>query len=319
MGNLDVDQLYYVTGTRVFLYVPTGSSFTDPLVDRFHGTGVASAAIGREHGTNPDAFLVFVLGRNVEGWQWLAQQSWIDAVSTSYFDPYGRGLPGLRCGEAQYIRQIVNEGRLVFTAAGNGEQAGLATFPSGVPEAYQVGGVDDDGRSYRPLTEDHETTPNRPYETGDRFSFEAADADSLSGSMLFGGTSGATPSTAGRATDLLQHGRRLLHSGATGAREGALAIGRTARRGPPAGPLADGDLTSAELVDLLHHTAIPAEPPTPMRYLVEGYGAHNSDSVEHARRVLDGRAEPTARPEEDAAHEAVESGRAVVFTEPGCE
>lgn len=43
------------------------------------------------------------------------------------------------------IKDIAGQGRAVFSAVGNGEQLGEVMAPSGVPEAYQVGGVDQEG------------------------------------------------------------------------------------------------------------------------------------------------------------------------------
>ena len=71
-------------------------------------------------------------------------------------------------------------------------------------------------------------------------------------------------------------------------------------RRPPRGPLHDGDLTARELVDLMHHTAVPHEPPGPTRYFIEGYGAINDTSQALAMRVLRGEAAEPARPQEDA-------------------
>lgn len=318
LGNMKPGTLYYVRGTRILIYSSGESSYVDVLQDRGHGTGVAGAAVGRRHGTNPDALLVLVPDAGTAGWEWLAGQGWIDAVSTSYLTVlYGTQ----RCHEARFIEDIVDQGRLAFTAVGNGEQAGEVLSPSGVPEAYQVGGVDADARSYIPGRpgNDYPTTTNRPYETGDRFEFKSADSESLSGSMDFGGTSGATPSTAGRATRLIQYARRVLGSSYTGSRRGKLARREGARSLPRKGPLADGDLTAEELTDVLHHIAQPAEPASPGRYLVEGFGALNADGVlALGRSILAGRTEMPDRSQEQTMHEQVEAARRAAFFEGRC-
>jgi hypothetical protein len=190
--------------------------------------------------------------------------------------------------------------------------------PSGLPENYQVGGVASDGRSQRPST-DGTAGPTRPYETGDRFAFQAAAPDSLNGSVLFTGTSGSAPSTAGRAADLIQYARTLLHSHA-GFSSGALATAdRDSRlRLPARGPLRDGRLTRDELIDVLHHVAVPAEPAGPTRYAIEGYGALTREAMATAKRVLAGSQELPSRTEEDQQHALVEGGRGALFPAGRC-
>lgn len=314
LGNLKLGTLYRLQGTRI-IGIYAADEFganTDITADRFHATGTTSAAVGLVHGTNPNALLVFVPDTSREAWDWLAEQRWIDVISTSYYSFSSQDT----CIAAESIRRITEQGRLVFSAIGNGEQAGAFFTPSGVPESYQVGGVDDSGRSYRPQS-DNPFTPTRPYETGDRFDFPAATADALTGSMDFGGTSGATPSTAGRAAELISFARSLLGS-TGGLSDGALAASGSNARLPDRGPLKDGKLTSIELVDLMHHTATPAETATPLRYLIEGYGAFQHDAVQLAKRVLSGEAREPERPDEDRMHGLVESGRAAFFPEARC-
>lgn len=314
LGAMEPGALYYVRGTRVFVYSPRPGG--NVFADRSHGTGVASAAVGLKHGTNPEGLLVIVVDSGPSGWEWLAEQRWIDAVSTSYITILNGGS---MCPEVPFIRDIIDKGRLVFTAVGNGEQAGEVGSPSGVPPAYQVGGVDPDGRTYLPRADGYVSTSNRPYETGDRFQFKAADSESLSGSMDFGGTSGATPSTAGRATELLQYARKILGSSFTGARRGLLARAEGGPRLPKKGPLADGDLTAAELTDLLHRIAKPMEPASPVRYLAEGFGTLNADGVlALGRSVLSGTAEMPERAEEQRMHEQVEKAREAAFFDGRC-
>jgi hypothetical protein len=69
---------------------------------------------------------------------------------------------------------------------------------------------------------------------------------------------------------------------------------------------------------LLHHVAAPAEDPSPVRYLVEGYGALSSAAIELAKKVLTGEIAEPQRPEEDVQHERVESARAALFPEARC-
>ena len=305
LGSLAPGVLHWVEATRLLLYVPDDAPPHDVFADARHGTGVASAAIGLAHGTDPTAFLVVVLADQPDArtWRWLEDARWVDVVSTSYNNLYAEPVPVISCPDGAAISRIVASGRLVVTAAGNGEQLGEVMSPSGHPDAYQVGGVDGQGRSWRPdPTSEHRSFPNRPYETGDRYEFAAASDTSLDGTMVFGATSGAAPSTAGRASELIRHARA-----------------RTARGSlPRSGPLTDGALSLDELVQLLHRTAAPAEPPGETRYLVEGYGALNDATTAYARRVLDGTATLPDRAAEDAWHTRVEEQRRLLFPAQRC-
>lgn len=308
LGSMEPGTLHRVAGTRIIgLYA--GRDTVDITLDRFHATGTTAAAVGLEHGTNPNALLVFVPDASRESWEWLVKQEWIDMISTSYYD-FSSAERGT-CVSGESIHAIAEQGRLVFSAMGNGEQAGHVSAPAGYPDSYQVGGVDDDGRTFLP------DGPTRPYETGDRYSFPSANADALTGSMDFGGTSGATPSTAGRAGEVITFARELL--GARGGfSNGALATLGPGGFKPSQGPLKDGKLTRDELFDVMHHTATPAEVASPGRYLIEGYGAFQADAVALAKDVLAGRAEEPARPDEDRMHELVESVRPTFYPEGRC-
>lgn len=328
LGHLRADTLYYVAGTRLLVYAPKRPSgeWTRDVVsgDRLHPTGVVDSAIGLRYGTDPDALAVFVAGAGPSPWDWVAQQPWIDVVSTSAYgspeiyasssSPSG----SLLCQGADAVRRIVASGRLVFATAGNSTDEGAQlTSPNGLPEVYFVGGVDEQGRTWLP-GHTQESNPwvafgtvMRPYDTGELFSFPAASPDSLRGTSPFGGTSGATPRTAGWAARLITEARQLT---ASSAGRGAYSDGRAMARGP----LADGRLTGPELRRLLRHVAVPAEPPGPERYFVEGYGALNRSAVALATRVLRGVAAEPERPDEDAAAAATAQARSALFSPARC-
>lgn len=324
LGRLKPGVLYSIRGTRIiglFTAANPGSSEVNvvgpdpnPYGSRFHGTGVLSAAGGRRHGTDPDALLVDVLGISRTDWEWAVSQPWIDIISTSYYAP-------LSCNDKVAMQQFAAAGGLIFSGVGDGEQAGLASYPSSSPDAYQVGGVNAQGRTWLPGDQGPSPfglvlTPTRPYETGDSFNFLAADGFSLTGSQGFGGASGATPRTAGRAAQLLRHARTILGSG--GRRAGLLASLGPGGHVPRRGPLADGSLTAAELTRLLHNTATPYEPPSPGRYFIEGYGATSDASQQLALDVLDGKTAEPSRPAEDAADELVTRAQRQQFNPTRC-
>ena len=307
LGHLEPNTLYWLEGTKLFIYEGPGQFNTDVFENSAHGTGVAGAAVGNQHGSYPDAWLVLVRQTFESSWKWLADQRWIDVVSTSYYTLIE--TDGTLCGSGESVRAIVEDGRMVFSAAGNMEQAGMTAEPAGFPASYQVGGVDPEGRSHLPNAEDGDTT-TRLYETGDRFSFKSASATSLTDPEVVVGTSFAAPTTAGRAADLIQHARTLL--GSPGGMSGnALAKAARGASLPAQGPLSDGVFTNDELTRLLHHIATPAEE-GPHRYLIEGYGALSDETTELGKKILAGEAEEPARDEEDALHTAVESARPVL-------
>lgn len=329
LGSLKPNTLYYVAGTRLLIYSAKDQAgrFTSNVVtgaDRAHSTGVVSAAIGRKYGTAPDALAVFVAGGGSSPWEWVASQSWIDIATTSdYAAPQissgsNQTAESRLCQGAAAVRKIVGSGRLVFSSSGNTtDQPESITSPNGLPEVFQVGGVDAKGKTWMP-GHPEESDPFyaggnvvRPYETGELYSFTTAGPDTLDGTIHFGGTSGATPRTAGWAAVLVASARRLTSGGRA---NGFYAVGRKAARGP----LSDGRLNGAEVADVLRHVAIPAEPASPGRYFVEGYGALNAKAVATAVAVLQGRANLPARPDEDAAASAVRQARAAAFNNVRC-
>lgn len=255
----------------------------------------------------------------------MLEQPWVDLVTTSVITAL-EGLPtspGATCPEAAMVRSFAAKGGIWFAHAGNQDLFHPAFAPSGVPEAYRVGGVNADGRTYllQPAEEDEgglTRTPTRPYETGDLFSRRVAAAGSVDGKVWRNGTSFATPTTAGRVASLLRYARRLVGSTRGGIHNGRLVTAATDAALPAAGPLADGSLTRSELIDLLHHVAVPAEPPSPTRYLVEGYGALNDVAMRRAERVLAGLEPEPSRPEEDAMHAQVEAAFARLFPSQRC-
>lgn len=314
LGHMTPGVLYWIAGTRLLLVAPdpaettavggddAGVVFVDVSnpgrMDQLaHGTGVVGAAVGASTGTAPRAFALYVVGKGAPSWQYLADQPWIDVATISNVEL------AAGCAAVPAVRAFRASGRVPFTAVGNTQDASSsAELPNGIPEFFHVGGVGDDGHTR--LTPDpgqsnsfHATQgPQRPYDVGELFTFDGPDSTSTSGRATFGGTSGASPRVAGRAAVLIDRARRLLQSAAR----------------PRTGPLADGRLTADELEDLLHHTAIPAEQDTPLRYEVEGYGALTDASMSHADAVLRGGAVPAARVAEDDAHQRAESVRAAL-------
>jgi hypothetical protein len=126
------------------------------------------------------------------------------------------------------------------------------------------------------------------------YDFPTAAFDSETATMRFGGTSGATPRTAGWAAQLIAHARAQ-------------------RRPPTRGPMVDRRLSRTELVGLMRHVAAPSMAGQPGSFYAEGYGALNRRAVHLAIEVLDGVAQEPARPDDDASEAQVEATRAALF------
>lgn len=320
LGHPQPGALYALAGTRLLIYATPGMSNLidsghDPQGDaRAHGTATAAAATGLGTGTSPDSLVVFVPGTGESAYGWLAQQRWIDVASTSVY-----GIPTTgQCDGDTGARALYRDGGLLFSSAGNTiDYYEPLAAPNGLPEVFQVGGVDSTGRTWLP---GHTDAPSpflvtgnvvRPYEVGARYSFNSAAPDSYTGQQVFGGTSGATPTLAGYAAQLIAEARRLL--GSTGPRtDTALATLNGDHRAPRTGPLSDGRFSRDELVDLLHRTATPYESPSPARYLIEGYGAANSQSLQLGLQVLRGSSTEPQRVDEDAANQQAETMRGLL-------
>jgi hypothetical protein len=308
LGRMRPGTLYAVAGTRLLLVDVGTTSYDGVQPDALHATGVADSVTGTRVGTDPDALVVVVLSNESRrSYTWLAAQRWIDLATTSDYSIGVNSDDTLQCYGAAQSRRFAATGRVLFSSAGNTtDQPESLVAPNGLPETYLVGGVDASGNTWLP-PHPSESDPFyaagnvvRPYETGELYSFTAAAPDSLDGWTHFGGTSGATPRTAGWAARLVADARRLLRSPAATTR-GALAVGpHPVQRGP----LADGRLTRDELIRLLHAVAVPHSAlPDGASYALEGYGALNAAAVRHAERVLDG-ADPTPDRAADDAFDA---------------
>lgn len=300
LGHLLAGRLYRIRDTNIVgVYNPVETGLlpyapADLLADTDHGTGVVSALAGQHFGTAPEVQVVIVLGTGPASWGWIARQPWIDFVSTSWaqrvYSP--PGTPGIVCDTYRESQAIAGRGGLVFSAIGNDPGMG-ALPPASYPDAYHVGGVDRAGKTVLVGASPQEATtklgPDRPYESGELFDFAAASGFSLTESTQFGGTSGATPRMAGDAANLLALARQLLND--TGGRRPGDVLARASDLRAPRprrGPLADGSLTRAELIALLHNTSSPHEQDPQSRYALEGFGAYDLAAGKLATRVLMG-------------------------------
>ncbi|MCU1623413.1 MAG: hypothetical protein JWL79_2258 [Frankiales bacterium] len=318
LGHLRPGILYGIAGTRLLL-INTGANAYDAVqADAVHATGVADAVTGTRYGTDPKALVVVAFSNRsqTDSYRWLTHAPWVDIASTSDYQIATSDSP-TQCAGAPEVRTFTSAGHQLFSSAGNTtDQPEPLVAPNGLPQTYLVGGVTADGDTWLP-GHPAETNPFyefgnvvRPYETGELYSFRVAAPDSFAGTQHFGGTSGATPRTAGEAAVLIQQARQDV--GQVAPVTGVLAAGpRHLRRGP----LDDGRFTAVELTRLLHHVAVPHSGlPDGPQYAVEGYGALNASAVQTAAHVLNASQVEPSRPGDDQADTAARQVRQMVFT-----
>ena len=339
---LEPGVLYWFPGTKVVGAYATAGSPSDPDVgfvfSTGHGTMTASRAAGNAYSLCPECRVVAVQGFTPESVTWASEQPWIDVQTNSWspaivFQQADRapllGMPGLtEAFESAAARHAV------FGSAGNGVMGKLGVLghpsftrsTSGPRGVVSVGGHDNG--------EVVLWTGSWPHVAADACDNWAAVGDTLDeyDPREGGGTSSASPYAAGEAGRLVLEARRALGGGARG-EEGVLVSGGNAT--PPAeGPLADGDLTVAELQQVLFKTAVavpvktehdgercapglyatypvqwtqlPAGAP---RYPFLGYGQISVDSLAAALPVVRGEAPLPERPVEDEWHARAEAMR----------
>lgn len=318
LGHLTPGRIYAIRGTRLLVVSAPGS---DPQRDvtgggtttitvgapddpMLHGTGVVDSAIGSRYGTAPGAVGLIVLGNDQDSWDWLVGHRGVDVVTMSAYEVSSRATG---CATAADVRTFVRRGGMVFSSSGNTtDETEPVAAPNGMPEVYQVGGVHDDGEPWG-LPPSADSNPfyaagqvTRPYQTGELYDFTTAGYDGTATTMRFGGTSGATPRTAGRAAELLMTARSLLAHGK-----------------PSRGPLADGRVAAADIEQLLRHVAIAYYPSQhPAAFAIEGYGYLNDLAQSRAVSVLRGTINEPNRSQDDQVEAGVEQVRAAAFT--GC-
>lgn len=310
------------------------------LDDLGHGTMTSSRAGGNSRNLTslggPDVLLVMVQGISTESVQWIMDQPWIDIVSVSYGD-VGGSVPvvGMAFRKSLSLYARLAHERPVFAAASNGfGNLGLLGYPSslvgfnGLPDVITVGANDNANVAH--------WGGWNPYVTADGCGNPAARAATMDEvTNEGGGTSSATPFTAGGAARILLEARRVFGDLATGPRaEGVLATATDGAVLPAKGPLADGVFTLDELKQVLFHTAVPIPgedasdgdecslktggsyvpaDATTSQFAFVGYGEVNAASVERAVAVLRGVERLPERAEADAAYERERATRELLY------
>lgn len=368
-SQVEEGQLYWVPGTRIVGAVahdtgealdcgdfPDDASSSRVLDLGGHGTMVASRAAAASYGACSNCSIVAAHGFSEASVAWAgANSDWIDVQSNSWGPLLPAWLPtdeGPNLVNSPGFVETVEEAARehpAFWASGNGvlTRGGLVGHPTQLdprmtPSTIMVGGHDSGYVN---------TWPGFPPDiVSDSCNSWAAYHDSLDESdpTVGGGTSGATPYAAGKTAKVLLHAREMLDDPTTGFAADVAASGQApADAGEP---IADGDLTKAELERLVEATAqqrpqaehedgprcdladgLVLFSSTPVQwqdvpeaypaYLHIGYGAVNNASTQAAIGVLDGERPLPDRPQADAFFaadgQAREQLHEVWTTEPG--
>jgi hypothetical protein len=305
-------QLYYFPGTKIIGGYDPGADtrYTGVLDKAGHGTGTASEIAGMIHGFDNDVnvLIVMVQGLGEPPLQWLGQQPWIDVISASWGYNFGAYFG---THENTFTKAATDAGKTVAFAAGNGisntaiacDRATTLDSPTAGPSwVMSVGAVSPrNGQDYCW----HHIPPDV---SSYGLHWPAADYKSLDGEVDFGGTSCATPLTAGVVANEILQARRAVGDTVEGPHgAAALVVAPPGATLPASGPLSDGLLTHVEAEDVVMKTAQPVAfdpaqcaadplecanttPTTPAYFVYEGYGLVNAASRDRATQVLLGQA-----------------------------
>jgi subtilisin family serine protease len=351
----EANKLYWIPGTRIIGGISKGAgSAVAPwterriLDDNGHGTGVSSVAAGRYFGSNPNALIVMVESLGDSSLEWATQQKWIDIVSNSWGN-----LGNVPLGDQDLSKEATRRGQTVAFAAGNGAtntNSSTVFPPDGpVPDPCKCKTPDSNpsltspygGPSWvltvgaaSPINGQAHWWHSIPVDVssfGSKWRAASAfgvRADVEEETRDFGGTSCATPITAGVLSSIIERARVELGDTVGGQRpDQAVATGP--KRGPAKGPLEDGTLTRLEAEELVQKTAFPVpadpetitwdyavRPTTPTYYVYQGYGIVTRDSQSLAHKILMGKEQMPDRAEVDQWIAAIDVLRNGVWGEP---
>lgn len=336
------DTLYWVPGTKTIGMIAFGYGQENALPGAGHGTMTSSRATGNTISVGgPEALLVNIRaplaleldadGDSNEGraTRWAADQPWIDIQSHSWGN-------FVQCGDVAYNQlsgwsesfKYARDKQLIFVAAANGYgNSGTLGYPSQCQSNSGVAGV---------VTVS--ATDNQGFAGWSNW-FPAIAADGCANPAVYepslnetrntgGGTSSATPYSAGGMAKLILEARRILRDPGVGIHDGVIASAHEGAVVPATGPLADGVFTMDEAKSVLFHTA--QSPPTadpsdgdactnqipsqegddPLQwYPFIGYGEINPLTIDHAVAVIAGDVPEPERPTEDTLYDNDQEAR----------
>ncbi|MCA1819423.1 MAG: S8 family serine peptidase [Thermoplasmatota archaeon] len=242
-SGADGVHMRWLPGTKVVGFVDfagNGGFATDS-----HGVGTTSVSVGNLHGSCPECLFVFVNGPSEVANRWVEAQSWIDVQTNSWGTssigsalcavPVCTGLPRDRVysgSDTASQRNATERGQAIFFSAGNGlandftaPNPTLFSSQEGPDWIVTVGAVSpEDGSAY--------SGAGKPVDVaGVGDAYPSAGGGTVTADSTFGGTSNATPVTAGeyaRALYLVRRemgGASRMQQGGTVARQAGGCIG----------------------------------------------------------------------------------------------
>ena len=319
--GLEYGKLYWIPGTKIIgATQPAALSCSNCeagshviLDDDGHGSGSSSVSVGNRYGYCPTCLLVIEKGLNAGP---AAGYSWIDIQSNSWGAIANVPLDLVFSNNAKVTKAAAERGQTILFASGNGAanafDAPISTYGTantGPDWNVVVGAIRRDNQ--RAIVGDG--TPSHLSAWGDGNLPSACRTGTVS-QCAFGGTSAATPYTAGVFGNVLTQIRRVIGDTSTGQRPGQVVAQGVAVPNSPY--LADGKLTRAELREAVLKTAFPLNQdnaqtipilPYPLtapyqgdiNVLFEGYGAATPNSAKRAVDVLTGKLPLPVREAED--------------------
>lgn len=302
-------KMYWIPGTKIIGAIDADNNAasnaaadaTPILDDDGHGTGSSSVSTGNRYGYCPTCLLFFVEGLDESI---ATALPFVDITSHSF--GYTGGLPiGPVLGPNEGTKVAAERGQIVLFAAGNGIgnafDVPIATYGSdqtGASWNITVGAIRRDNQ--RAIVGDGIPVDISAWGDGN---LPSACRTGTVGQCAFGGTSAATPYTAGIFGTVLTGVRQAIGDPRVGQRPGQVVAEGAAVADSIY--LSDGKLTRTELREAVLKTAFPLnqdnEPSTfpfpatapyagESNVLFEGYGAATPDSAKRAIDVILGRA-----------------------------
>lgn len=254
----------WVPGTKVIGAVTFGTG--DGFASGSHGVGTSSVSVGNLHGTCPHCLLVFVDGLGEDANRWVESQDWIDLQTNSWgisTTPSPVGIPRDRVyggSDTESQRLAIERGQSIFFSAGNGvDNAFLTTNPTlfssqeGPDWIITVGAINPDGSS---------PGSGKPADIASLGSDypSAYGATNVTNGGGFGGTSNATPVTAGLYAEALYQLRTRMAGVSRQQKDGVISVGDLpCQEARPDCATGDGQLTVHELREALFRSAQTTE------------------------------------------------------------
>jgi len=318
-AGVEKGKLYWIPGTKIIGAIDAGDNSAvnadpdaTPIVDDDgHGTGSSSVSVGNRYGYCPTCLLMFTESLDTT---YNESFPWVDITSHSFGTVGGVPL-GLAFGADEDTKAAAERGQTVLFAAGNGvgnafdvPQITYGSGDTGNDWTITVGAIRRDNQ--RAIVGDGIPVEISAWGDGN---LPSACRTGTVGQCAFGGTSAATPYTAGIFGTVLTQVRQAIGDPKVGQRPGQVVAEGNAIPGSVF--LADGKLTRAELRDAVLKTAFPLNQdnspstyPYPLtapyasndtNFLFEGYGAATPEGAKRAVDVILGRAVMPDRSFED--------------------